>query len=63
MAVTRGEITDSGTDWAQGGLAAVWSTDDAADSHVNDTLVAGAGCATRTPCAISSSMPRTRCAG
>ncbi len=41
--ITRGEITDSSTDWAQGGLAAVWSSDDNADLHVDDTLVAGAG--------------------
>ena len=41
--VTRGEITDSSTDWAQGGLAAVWSPDDDAELHLNDTLVAGAG--------------------
>lgn len=41
--VTRGEITDSSTDWAQGGLAAVWSPADSVDLHLSDTLVAGAG--------------------
>lgn len=41
--ITREAITDSSTDWAQGGLAAVWSPDDSADLHLSDTLVAGAG--------------------
>ncbi|MDA8438266.1 MAG: FAD-binding protein, partial [Propionibacterium sp.] len=41
--VTRGGLTDSATDWAQGGLAAVWDASDTLDSHLDDTLVAGAG--------------------
>lgn len=41
--VTRGMTTDSSTDWAQGGLAAVWSPGDSVDLHLSDTLVAGAG--------------------
>lgn len=43
LLVTRGEVTDSSTDWAQGGLAAVWSDQDNTDLHVSDTLCAGAG--------------------
>ena len=43
MAVTRGEVTDSATAWAQGGLAAVWDDGDTLASHVADTLTAGAG--------------------
>lgn len=43
LLVTRGEITDSSTDWAQGGLAAVWSDQDDTALHVSDTLDAGAG--------------------
>ena len=42
-AVTRGEVTDSATAWAQGGLAAVWDDGDTLASHVADTLTAGAG--------------------
>ena len=41
--VTKGALGDGSTAWAQGGLAAVLGTDDDADLHVEDTLVAGAG--------------------
>ena len=43
VAVTRGEVTDSATAWAQGGLAAVWDEGDTLEAHVADTLTAGAG--------------------
>lgn len=41
--VTKRSITDSATDWAQGGVAAVWSKDDSFEKHVDDTCNAGAG--------------------
>ena len=41
--VTKGALGDGSTAWAQGGLAAVLGSDDDADLHVEDTLVAGAG--------------------
>lgn len=41
--LTRAGVADGSTDWAQGGLAAVWDAADSADSHIHDTLVAGAG--------------------
>jgi L-aspartate oxidase len=41
--VTKGELGAGSTPWAQGGLAAVLGDDDAAELHVHDTLVAGAG--------------------
>lgn len=34
---------ESATDWAQGGLAAVWDATDTTASHIADTLTAGAG--------------------
>lgn len=41
--VTKREITESATNYAQGGIATVFSQDDTFDAHVEDTLVAGAG--------------------
>ncbi len=42
--VTKGELHQSATRWAQGGVAAVLSGDpDSTDSHLADTLRAGAG--------------------
>lgn len=43
LVVTRGDVTETATDWAQGGLAAVWSDEDSLGLHVTDTLTAGAG--------------------
>ncbi|MEA3019229.1 MAG: L-aspartate oxidase [Actinomycetota bacterium] len=42
--LTKAELEQSATRWAQGGVAAVLSTDeDSADLHLADTLAAGAG--------------------
>jgi len=41
--VTKREITESATNYAQGGIASVFSAEDTFDAHVDDTLVAGAG--------------------
>ncbi|HSO05995.1 MAG TPA: L-aspartate oxidase [Pelomicrobium sp.] len=41
--VTKQELLDGASSWAQGGIAAVLSSEDSAEAHVNDTLVAGAG--------------------
>lgn len=41
--LTKAEVTDSNTQWAQGGIAAAVSQDDSWKLHEEDTLVAGAG--------------------
>lgn len=41
--LTKGPLNDGSSRWAQGGIAAVMSEGDTFESHVQDTLVAGAG--------------------
>ncbi|MBW8723091.1 MAG: FAD-binding protein, partial [Polaromonas sp.] len=41
--VTKRELNDGSSAWAQGGMAAVLAEGDSVEQHVNDTLVAGAG--------------------
>jgi L-aspartate oxidase len=41
--VTKQEIKESATNYAQGGIASVFSEEDTFDSHIQDTLIAGAG--------------------
>ena len=41
--ITKRTLMDSASDWAQGGIAAVFDDTDSIEAHVNDTLIAGAG--------------------
>ncbi len=41
--LAKGAISDSATGWAQGGIAAVLDAGDTFDSHIRDTMIAGAG--------------------
>ncbi len=41
--VTKREIAESATRYAQGGIATVFSTEDSFDAHIEDTKIAGAG--------------------
>lgn len=41
--VSKRGINDSASDWAQGGIAAVLNDNDSIESHIQDTLIAGAG--------------------
>jgi L-aspartate oxidase len=41
--LSKGKLSEGSTLYAQGGVAAVFSDDDSIESHIEDTLVAGAG--------------------
>ena len=41
--ITKRELQDGSSGWAQGGIAAVLANDDTFEAHIQDTLVAGAG--------------------
>jgi len=41
--VTKRQMTDGASDWAQGGIAAAVDSGDSTEAHVHDTLIAGAG--------------------
>jgi len=41
--LSKGKLSEGSTFYAQGGVAAVFSDTDSIDSHVEDTLIAGAG--------------------
>jgi len=65
--ITKREIGNTNTRWAQGGIAVVMDEDDTADAHKRDTLVAGAGlchevvvdiCATEGPERLRELMAR-----
>ncbi len=41
--LSKGPISEGSTFYAQGGIAAVFDETDSIESHVEDTLIAGAG--------------------
>jgi L-aspartate oxidase len=41
--ISKRELLDGASNWAQGGIAAVLDSGDSHDQHIADTLVAGAG--------------------
>src|SRR5208282_4921656 len=41
--LTKADSAEANTSYAQGGIASVWSVDDSFESHIEDTLKAGAG--------------------
>ena len=43
LLVTKAEVNEGSTRWAQGGIAAALAEDDSPEEHLHDTLVAGVG--------------------
>ena len=43
LLVTKAQVTEGSTRWAQGGIAAAMAEDDSPQEHLQDTLVAGVG--------------------
>ena len=43
LIVSKRELSDSSSQWAQGGVAAVMSDEDSIESHVKDTEYVGGG--------------------
>ncbi|MBU2510887.1 L-aspartate oxidase [bacterium] len=43
IVLTKKKLCDSNTQHSQGGIAAVWSSEDSSDLHIDDTLSAGRG--------------------
>jgi L-aspartate oxidase len=43
LVLSKDRLPESATNYAQGGIASVWSPDDSFEAHVEDTLIAGAG--------------------
>ncbi|HEX6634366.1 MAG TPA: L-aspartate oxidase [Usitatibacter sp.] len=58
--VTKHELLDGASSWAQGGIAAVMEGSDSIDDHIRDTLVAGAGLCHED--AVRFVVERGRCA-
>jgi L-aspartate oxidase len=48
VVLTKTSSAEANTAYAQGGIASVWNVDDSFESHVEDTLRAGAGLCNRT---------------
>ena len=43
IVLSKSHLSEGSTQYAQGGIAAVFDEDDSIESHVKDTLTAGAG--------------------
>jgi L-aspartate oxidase len=56
--ISKGDVTQSSTYWAQGGMAAVLHARDSVDAHVEDTLRAGAGLCHRDAVELAVSHSR-----
>ncbi|CAB0149839.1 L-aspartate oxidase [Pseudidiomarina piscicola] len=58
LVLSKGPLTEGSTYYAQGGIAAVFDEDDSIESHIQDTLVAGAGLCDPEAVAFTTSNAR-----
>ncbi|QIZ77505.1 L-aspartate oxidase [Ferrimonas lipolytica] len=58
IVIAKSKLKDGSTYYAQGGVAAVFDEDDSIDSHVEDTLIAGAGLCDRNSVHFTASHAR-----
>ncbi|WP_028117701.1 L-aspartate oxidase [Ferrimonas senticii] len=58
MVIAKSQLKDGSTYYAQGGVAAVFDEADSIDSHVEDTLIAGAGLCDRQAVHFTASNAR-----
>ncbi|WP_089644165.1 L-aspartate oxidase [Escherichia coli] len=59
IVLSKGPVTEGSTFYAQGGIAAVFDETDSIDSHVEDTLIAGAGICDRHAVEFGASNARS----
>ena len=59
IVLSKGPVSEGSTFYAQGGIAAVFDETDSIDSHVEDTLIAGAGLCDRHAVEFVASNART----
>ena len=58
LLVTKENLTECNTYYAQGGIACVWNEDDTLEKHIQDTLIAGDGlCDEAVVCEILNKAP------
>ncbi|KFZ29617.1 L-aspartate oxidase [Pseudidiomarina atlantica] len=58
LVLSKGPLTEGSTYYAQGGIAAVFDEDDSIESHIQDTLIAGAGLCDEEAVAFTTSNAR-----
>ena len=59
IVLSKGPRSEGATYYAQGGIAAVFDESDSIESHVEDTLIAGAGLCEQETCLLyTSPSPR-----
>lgn len=59
IVLSKSDVTEGSTRYAQGGIAAVFDEDDSVESHVEDTLAAGAGLCDRATVEFATSRAKS----